>query len=288
MRIGFIGLGIMGAPMAQNLIKAGYDLVVYNRTSEKCTPLRQAGAEVADSPCTVAEKTDIIITIVSDTPDVEHILFGADGAYEGISQGKVVIDMSTISPAESVNFSKRLAEKKAQMLDAPVSGGQNGAIEGTLSIMVGGGDSTFERCRPILEAMGKTIIHIGPNGHGLMTKMVNQLAGSITLCAMAEAVRLIVESGLDAYKALRAVCGGSARSGMLEKYPQRVLAGDFDPGFKIKLMNKDLRLASETLESLGLNLPTFQKAFQLFKESEESGLGELGVQGVYKYLQEKI
>ena len=287
MHVGFIGLGIMGRPMAMNLVKAGHDLVVYNRTREKCRSLAEAGAKVAASPRDVARGSEIIVVIVSDTPDTEQVLFGENGVIEGIGPGKLVIDMSTISPTASMAFAARLTEKGAEMMDAPVSGGQKGAESGTLSIMVGGGKEAFERCLPILEAMGKTVVHVGENGHGLLTKMVNQVTGSITILAMVECVRLIVRSGIDPEKALEVVCGGAARSGMLENYPLKVLAGDFSPGFKISLMNKDLRLASELVESLGLVLPTFEKVREVFQQSEEASLGELGVQGVYKYFEDR-
>jgi 3-hydroxyisobutyrate dehydrogenase-like beta-hydroxyacid dehydrogenase len=228
------------------------------------------------------------VTIVSDTPDVEQVLFGEGGVAEGLSEGKVVLDMSTISPAASIEFAKKLKKNGVVMLDAPVSGGQKGATDGTLSIMVGGSDEAFERCLPLLQAMGKTIIHVGGNGSGLATKMVNQVAGSMALLAMAEAMRIVAHSGVDTEKVLQALRGGAARSGMLEAYPERVLSGDFSPGFKIRLMNKDLRLASEFAQSLSLELPVFSRVRSLYREAEDNGMGELGVQGIYCYEEERL
>ena len=179
MEVGFIGLGIMGTPMSLNLVRAGYPLTVYNRTRSKCRPLEEAGAKVASAPAEVAERTDIVITIVTDTPDVEAVLFGPHGVAEGLTPGKIVVDMSTISPEKTVEFAERLAEMGVEMLDAPVSGGQRGAREGTLTIMVGGKETTYRKCLPLFQAMGKNIFHVGGNGDGQRVKLVNQV-----ICAL--------------------------------------------------------------------------------------------------------
>ena len=281
MNIGFIGIGIMGKPMSLNLIKAGFNLTVYNRTPSRCEPLKEAGAAVAGSPREVAEKSDVIITIVSDTPDVEAVLFGENGVIEGIGDGKVVIDMSTISPIETEKFAKRLAEKGAEMLDAPVSGGDTGAIQGTLSIMVGGKPEVFERCKPIFEAMGKTITHIGPNGDGQKTKMVNQCLVIGNLLSVVEAVRLIRHSGLNAEQVLSAVSGGAAGSWQLSNLAPKVLQDDFAPGFMIKLLAKDLRIADNLIDSVSLDMPGFELCKRLIETAMNQDLGDLGTQGLF-------
>lgn len=287
MKVGFIGIGIMGHPMALNLINAGYELVVYNRTQEKCKALEEAGAVVADSPRDAAEQTEVIITIVADTPDVETVLFGKGGVSEADVSGKVIIDMSTISPIETEKFAERLKEKGAQMLDAPVSGGDVGAKNGTLAIMVGGSAEAFEKCRVLFEVMGKTIVHVGPSGHGQKTKMVNQILGATHVLAMAEGLRLMKHSGLDWEKALSVVSQGAAGSWMLNNLAPKILAGNFDPGFFIRLQSKDLRLAKELIDSLDMHLPAAELSERLFREAAQNGYGEYGTQGLYKYLEEK-
>lgn len=284
--LGFIGLGTMGALMAANVLKNGYPLTVFNRTTARCDPLVKAGAAHADFPADIARACEAVVIMVSDTKAVEEVLFGAHGISDCPNATlKTVIDMSTISPSASVSFSSRLKDMGVEMLDAPVSGGQKGAEEGTLSIMVGGNQDTFDRCRPIFQAMGKTISYIGGSGHGLAAKMINQVAGSISILAMVESMRVLAHSGVDPESTLAAISRGAARSGMMERYPAKILAGDFDPGFKISLMSKDLRLANEYVESLGLKLPVQQKVAQIFSDAEEAGFGDLGVQGIYKYFE---
>ncbi|MBI3949196.1 MAG: NAD(P)-dependent oxidoreductase [Acidobacteria bacterium] len=279
-RIGFIGLGIMGQPMAHNLIKAGFALAVYNRTRSKCQPLVEAGAAEATSCAEVARQSDIIITVVSDTPDVEQVLFGPDGVWDGLTPGKVVIDMSTISPEATEQFASKLAEKGGQMLDAPISGGQKGAVEGTLTIMVGGDQKTFENCLPIFQAMGKKIVYMGRSGNGQRTKMVNQVVAALTIMAMAEGLRLAEKAGLDVGQALEVVASGAAGSWMLTNLAPKVLAGDFAPGFMIKLQQKDLRLVRELIGKIGGTFPGTELAYTLFTEAVNKGLGEQGTQGL--------
>ena len=287
MNVGFIGLGIMGQPMAQNLVKAGHLLTVYNRTASRCDPLQAVGAKVATTPKAVAQATEVIITIVSDTPDVEAVLFGADGVIEGIGAGKVVVDMSTISPAETESFAARLGERGALMLDAPVSGGDKGAIAGALSIMVGGSEEAFAKAKPLFDAMGKNIVHVGGNGDGQRTKACNQIAGALHVVAMSEALNLARAAGLDGEKVLAAISQGAAGSWMLSNLAPRALKNDFDPGFMIKLQAKDLRLAAEEIERLGIGAEGTLLAKALFDRATEMGMGELGTQGLYKLYTEQ-
>ena len=282
MKIGFVGLGIMGAPMARNLLGAGFELSVYNRTAEKCDALVAAGAKRCGSAAEVGERSDVVVTIVSDTPDVEAVLFGRNGLAGGLKSGSVVIDMSTISPAATVDFARRLGEQSVEMLDAPVSGGESGAIEGTLSIMAGGKREVFDRCLALFEAMGKNIVYTGPNGNGQKTKLVNQIVGSITLVAMVEGLRVAEKAGLPMEATLKAVSAGAAGSWMLSHLGPKVLAGDFDPGFSIRLHQKDLRLAAEFVKDLKVRAPGTQLSYELFTEALDKGMGELGNQGLYK------
>jgi 3-hydroxyisobutyrate dehydrogenase len=280
MRIGFIGLGIMGRPMALNLLKAGFELTVYNRTAAKCQPLLAAGAQVAGSPREIAERSEVIISIVSDTADVESVLFGPGGVCEGVAEQTIVIDMSTVSPAATITFAARLAEKGCEMLDAPVTGGEKGAIERTLAIMVGGRKDAFERCLPVLEAMGKTIVHTGPNGNGQKTKLANQIICALNILAMTEGLRFAKSSGLDLDRTLKVVSSGAAGSWMLSNLGPRILNDDFEPGFLIRLQQKDLRLCCEAIHQIGQLFEGTELAFRLFTEAVARGLGGQGTQGL--------
>ena len=280
MHIGFVGLGIMGKPMALNLLKAGFSLTVYNRTAEKCQPLVKVGAAAVSSPREAAERSDVLVTVVSDTPDVESVLFGGEGIWYGLKEGQITIDMSSISPAETQRYAARLREKKVEMLDAPVTGGEKGAIEGTLAIMVGGNRHTFNRCLPIFQAMGKTIVYAGENGSGQKTKLVNQILCAQHIVAMAEGLRFARRSGLDMETTLKVVSGGAAGSWMLSNLAPRILQNDFAPGFTIKLQQKDLRLVREALQEMKGTYPATELAYALFTEAVSSGLGELGTQGL--------
>lgn len=282
MRIGFIGLGIMGRPMALNLVKAGYALTVHNRTPSKCQPLVQAGARVADSPREVASRSDVIITMVSDTPDVEAVLFGPAGVCEGIQPGTIVIDMSTVSPAATVEWAHRLREKDCELLDAPVTGGEKGARDATLTIMVGGSRSAYEQCLPIFHALGKTVIYTGPSGSGQKTKLVNQVICALNILAMVEGLQMARVIGLDLETTLRVVSSGAAASWMLTQLGPKILQNDFTPGFMIRLQHKDLRLVQELLRPLGLSLPGTELAFSLFSDAVARGLGEQGTQALIR------
>jgi 3-hydroxyisobutyrate dehydrogenase len=277
--IGFIGLGIMGRPMAINLLKAGFTLTVYNRTAAKCRPLVDAGATAVSSPREAAESSDVVITIVSDTPDVGAVLFGEEGIWDGLKEGKVVIDMSSISPAATQRYAARLRDKQVQMLDAPVTGGEKGAIERTLTIMVGGNKEVFDRCVPIFDAMGKTIVYAGESGSGQKTKLVNQILCAQHIVAMSDGLRFARQSGLDMETTLKVVSGGAAASWMLSNLAPRILQNDFAPGFTIKLQQKDLRLVREALQEMGGTYPAAELAYTLFTEAVAKGLGEQGTQG---------
>jgi len=281
-KIGFIGLGIMGAPMADNLIKAGYNLVVYNRTKSKADDLIKLGAELGDSPSDVAKKCKYIITMLTDSPDVQQVILGESGVLEGIQPGSIVIDMSTISPTVTKEINKKLSEKDSSLLDAPVSGGSWGAIEGTLSIMVGGSKNDFESCTHLFEAMGKNIIHTGLSGMGQTTKLVNQILVAGTMNAVAEALVFAAKSGADLEKTIQAVGGGAAASWQLNTLGPKLINGDFDPGFMIKLQQKDLRLVIQSAQELNVSIPGTSLVSQLFASLLAQGLGDEGTQALVK------
>lgn len=283
--IGFIGLGIMGKPMAKNLMKAGFKLTVFNRTASKAEELRALGADVAGSPAEAASKSEVVITIVSDTPDVEEVILGPGGVASKARPGTVVIDMSTISPAATQRIAKALEEKGIEMLDAPVSGGERGAIEGTLSIMVGGKEEVFQRCLPVFHAMGRNIVYMGPHGFGQITKLCNQILCSLTILSAAECLVLGAKAGLDLEKLLQAVSGGAGGSWSLSNLGPKIIRGDFSPGFMVRLHQKDLRLVLDFANKLGVSLPGTALVNQLFNAIEGQGLGHLGNQSLIKPLE---
>ena len=284
-RVGWIGLGIMGRPMARNLLKAGFRVVGYSRTKAKVDELVAAGGEAAQSPADVARRVEVTITMVPDAPDVEAVLFGTDGVVEAAQPGHVVVDMSTISPTATRLFAQRLASRGIEMLDAPVSGGESGAREGTLSIMVGGNEEVFVRCRPIFEALGRKITFMGAHGSGQMTKLCNQVAGVLTLQSVVEALLLAHAGGLDLHRVIEALSAGSADSWNLRNQGPKMLARDFAPGFFVRLQQKDLRIAPETAAELGLPLPGTALVRELFRVVEAYGGGELGVQALITALE---
>ena len=283
--IGFIGLGIMGMPMARNLIKAGFEVTGYNRTKSKAEQLADEGARRADSLKELAETSSIVITIVSDTPDVESLILGENGLIEYIKTGSVIIDMSTISPQITREIARRLGEKNVHMLDAPVSGGENGAIDGTLSIMVGGETGTLERCRPVLEAMGKDIVHVGTNGMGQTVKLINQILVAGTLNAVVEALVFAQKQGVDLTRAIDAVKGGAAGSWQLTNLAPRIVNRDFQPGFMVDLMQKDLRLVMEAAELKGIPLPVTSLIHQMFYSLQSTSEGKSGTQALVKVME---
>ena len=284
-RVGFIGLGIMGRPMVANLIQNGIAVSVWNRSRPGIEAALAAGATEAESPEAVARDSDIVVTIVTDSPDVEAVLFGPGGAANGLRPGSLFIDMSTISPAVTRDLAARLAERDVAMLDAPVSGGEGGATAGTLSIMVGGDADSVTRARPLFEAMGKTIVHVGPVGAGQTVKLCNQVAGAIHLLAMSECLVLAQKAGVDPAKMLEAVSSGAAGSWMLSNLAPRVLDRDFAPGFMIKLQQKDLRLALAAAQELGVALPATALVHQLFHALESQGAEDEGTQALVRTLE---
>ena len=275
LRIGFIGLGIMGKPMAGHLTKAGYALYVYTRTHGSVAELVALGAISCKNSKEVAERSEIVFLMLPDTPDVEEVLFGVDGVSSGIKPGSTVVDMSSISPIETRKFAERLRNQGVEMLDAPVSGGQIGAQNATLSIMVGGGAEVFERIKPLFEKMGKYIVYIGGNGDGQICKVANQIVVALTIEAVGEALLLASKAGADVVKVREALLGGFAQSRILDVHGERMIKRTFQPGFRIRLHQKDLRLALQTGKELGVSLPNTTTAQELFTAVSASGGAEL-------------
>ena len=283
--IGFIGLGIMGMPMARNLIRAGFKVTVYNRNKSKAEQLANEGVRRADSLKELAETSSIVITIVSDTPDVESIILGKTGLIVYIKTGSVIIDMSTISPQVTREIARRLGEKNVHMLDAPVSGGEQGAIDGTLSIMVGGEAEILERCRSVFEVMGENIVHVGTNGMGQTVKLINQILVAGTLNAVAEALVFARSQDVDLIQAIDAVKGGAAGSWQLSNLAPRIIERDFQPGFMVDLIQKDLRLVMEATELNCVPLPVTSFIHQMFFSLQSTGEGKNGTQALVKALE---
>jgi 2-hydroxy-3-oxopropionate reductase len=268
--IGFIGLGIMGRPMALNLIKGGHTLFLHSR-SGVAEDLTAAGGRACRSAREVASQADVIITMVPDTPDVEAVLFGPDGVADGLSAGKAVVDMSSISPIATKQFAQRIAELGCEYLDAPVSGGEVGAKNATLSIMVGGSESTFARIRPIFELMGKNITLVGGNGDGQTCKVANQIVVALTIEAVGEALLFASKAGADPARVRQALMGGFAASRILEVHGERMINRTFDPGFRVELHQKDLNLALSGARALGVSLPNTSTAQELFNACAAHG-----------------
>jgi 2-hydroxy-3-oxopropionate reductase len=284
--IGFIGLGIMGRPMARNLLKAGYPLVVHSRSRGPVDEIARAGAKVGSSPRDVATQSDVLITMLPNSPDVELVALGRDGIIEGARPGLLFVDMSTISPIVSKKVGEALAAKSVKMLDAPVSGGEKGAIDGALSIMVGGDKAVFDAVLPIFQAMGKTITHLGPLGFGGFTKLANQIIVAVNLTALAEALTLAKKAGLDRDLTLTALAGGLAGSKCLDQKKPNYLADTYNPGFKIDLHFKDLGLIMESARALGVPLPTTAVVQELFSALRVKGRGGLDHSGVITLLED--
>ena len=272
-KVGFIGLGIMGKPMAKNLMQAGYELAVHNRSPEKTQELAREGATAAESPREVAGQSDIIITMLPDSPDVREILIGEGGVLEGIEEGALVVDMSTISPVVTEELAAAIGEKGASMLDAPVSGGDVGAIEGTLSIMVGGSEADFERAKPLFEVMGKTVTHVGPTGAGQVTKACNQIVGALTIEAVSEALVLGSKGGVAPEKILDVLSGGLAYNKIMEVKREKLLSHAFDPGFRAELHHKDLGIALAAGREYGVALPVTAIVDQMLLSMKRKGWG---------------
>jgi 2-hydroxy-3-oxopropionate reductase len=271
--VGFVGLGIMGKPMAKNLMEAGYELVVHNRSPEKAEELAAEGATAAGSPREVAEGCDVVITMLPDSPQVEEVLAGESGVFEGVREGALIVDMSTISPVVTESLAASAKEKGASLLDAPVSGGDVGAIEGTLSIMVGGEEADFERAKPLFDVMGKTVTHVGPTGAGQVTKAANQIVVALTIEAVSEALVLGSKGGVSPEKILDVLGGGLAGNKVMEVKREKFLSHTFDPGFRSELHHKDLGIALAAGREYGVALPVTAIVDQMLLTMRRKGWG---------------
>ncbi len=283
--VGFIGLGIMGLPMTGNLLKAGYRVVAWNRSSARVDEAVALGAEAAGSPAEVASRSDVTIVCVTASADVEAVVLGAGGAIEGLRPGTVLIDMSSISPEVTRDVAGQLKAKGVEMIDAPVSGGQIGAVNGTLAIMAGGDAATLERVRPVLEAMGQRITHCGPVGAGQTVKVCNQIVVSLNALAMCEGLLYCQKSGVDPATMIEAISGGAAASWQLINFGPRIVNRDFAPGFKVSLQQKDLRIALDSAETMGVPLAGVSLVHQLYSVVEQREGGDLGTQALIRALE---
>lgn len=280
LKIGFIGMGIMGSPMAGNLIAEGYDVTVHTRTRAKAEPVLEAGAHWADSPASCAIDKDIVITCVSDTPDVWHVLLGKDGVVETGKKGLICVDMSTISPEVTQKMAARLAEKDIVLIDAPISGGEIGAIEAKLSIMMGGPDEAIKKIMPVMESMGRTIVHCGPSGYGQMTKLVNQVMVVHTIMSISEGLAFAEKMGLDLNKTLEATSAGAAGSASLKALGPKIIEDDLKPAFMVDLQLKDLRLVMEYAHKISQPLPGASLVKHLMTTLQAQGRGRDGTQAL--------
>jgi 3-hydroxyisobutyrate dehydrogenase len=284
-RIGFVGLGIMGRPMAQNALKAGFPVTVTNRTLDRAEPLRAAGATVVNTPREVAERSDITVTMVTNAPDVETVTFGPGGIADGAHDGLLAIDMSSISPVAARSFAERAQAKGFTTHDAPVSGGEIGAIEARLSIMVGGDDADVERARPLFEALGKTIVHIGGHGAGQACKLANQIAVAINNLGVSEALVFAAAMGIDLERTRQVIAGGAGSSWAMQNYAQKMLAGDFKPGFMVDHQQKDLRNVLDAAYSAHVSLPGTALAHALYNALQQDGGGREGNLAIIKVIE---
>lgn len=286
LRLGFIGLGVMGQPMALNLRKAGHALSVYARNPAQSAPLLAAGAAVLATPAAVAQAAEVLFVNVSDDAALDTVLFAADGAASGLAAGSIVVDMGTTSPAFTGQLAKRLAESGVSLIDAPVSGGEAGAIAGTLSIMAGGPVAAFQRVLPLFQVIGGNIVHVGDNGAGQIAKACNQIVVTATLLGVAEALTFATHQGVDASKVRQALLGGSAYSKILEIHGQRMLDENYTPGFKARLHRKDLGIVLAAAQSAGMALPGTALAAQLMNALVGNGQGELDSSALIEVIQQ--
>ena len=284
--IGFIGLGIMGKPMARNLIKAGYPLVVHNRSRAAVNELEKEGARAAGSPQEVAERSEVVITMLPDSPDVEQVVAGDRGVFQGAKPGTLLIDMSTISPVVARRLAAEAEERKLEMLDAPVSGGEAGAINAALSIMIGGKSSATERAMPIFQVLGKNIVHIGDAGAGQIAKAANQVVVGLTIAAVSEALVLSAKAGVDPAKVRQVLLGGFAQSRILDAHGQKMLERNFKPGFRIRLHEKDLSIALATGREYGVPLLLTAVVDQMMNTMKATGKGDLDHAGLVTLIEE--
>ena len=286
MRVGFVGLGIMGRPMALNLLKAGHEVTVWARRPESMTPLLEAGAAPGDSPAAVAAVSDVVFSMVADAPDVHEVMLGLHGVAQGAHADLIAVDMSTIPPAAARSIGKALFDQHVIFLDAPVSGGEVGAIAGTLSIMVGGDPVAFGKVQPLFACMGKNIVHIGASGAGQVAKAANQILTGIGVLAVAEAFAFARKNGADPAKVREALLGGFAGSKILENHGQRMLDRNFKPGFKSWMHEKDMNIVMQTAHDLGLYLPASAATAQMFKAMVGTGMGEEDSIAILKLLEQ--
>jgi 3-hydroxyisobutyrate dehydrogenase len=284
-KLAFIGLGIMGQPMAGHLLSAGHVLYVHSRTKSRAQPLVARGATWCDRPADAARAADIVFICVPDTPDVQAVILGEGGVIHSARPGMIVVDHSTISPSATREMAKQLAERGATLLDAPISGGDVGARNATLSIMVGGDEKAFKAVQPLLAHMGKNITHCGPSGSGQLTKLVNQILVGITLLGVSEAMIFAKKCGLDAEKTIDAVGAGAGASWQLANLGPKMIADDFRPGFMINLMQKDLRLLMQAAEDSSTSLPAASLLHQLFTAAQAAGHGRDGTQALFTVLE---
>ncbi len=285
MKVGFIGLGIMGRPMALNLLKGGFDVSVWARRAESMQPLAAAGAKTAASPMQLARAVDLVISMVADAPDVEQVLLGENGVAAAQKAGLVAVDMSTILPAAARDIAARLQVCGVDFLDAPVSGGEVGAIAGTLSIMVGGSAAAFEQARPVFACLGQNIVHVGDSGAGQVAKAANQIVTGVGVLTVAEALNFAAKNGVDPAKVREALLGGFAYSKILENHGQRMLDRNFKPGFKSWMHQKDMNIVMQSAHELGLCLPVAAATAQMFNAMVGAGLGEEDSIAVLKLLE---
>jgi 2-hydroxy-3-oxopropionate reductase len=284
-RIGFIGLGIMGKPMAKNLLAAGYPLTVHSRNRSPIDELVAAGAARADGPSAVSAASDVTITMLPDTPDVESVLVGRGGVIEGAAPGSLVVDMSSVDPIATRRFAAAFAGREVAMIDAPVSGGEKGAIDASLSIMVGGEDSAYSRAEPLFRVLGSNIVHVGPTGAGQIAKACNQLVVGATIEAVAEALLLAERAGVDPAKVREALLGGFAGSKILEVHGQRMLDRAFAPGFRIRLHRKDARIVQETAAAVGSPIPSFDVVAIQLQRAIDAGDAEADHSALFSQLE---
>lgn len=286
MRVGFVGLGIMGRPMALNLLKSGHEVTVWARRPESMAPLLEAGAQGAANPAAVAAQVDVIFSMVADAPDVREVMLGAQGVVQGAHPGLIAVDMSTIPPAAARSIAADLAEQGITFLDAPVSGGEVGAIAGTLSIMVGGDPVAFDKVQPLFACMGKSVVYIGESGTGQVAKAANQILTGIGVLAVAEAIAFAKKNGADPSRVREALMGGFAGSKILENHGQRMLDRNFKPGFKSWMHEKDMNIIMQTAHDLGLYLPASAATAQMFKAMVGTGMGEEDSIAILKLLEQ--
>ncbi len=286
-KVGFIGLGIMGAPMARNALKAGFTVTVTNRTLSRAEALVKDGATVVKTPREVAERSDIVVTMVPNTPHVEEAVFGPDGVAAGARDELLLIDMSTVSPSATRDFAERAAKNRPPFhtLDAPVSGGEPGAIEARLSIMIGGDATDVKRAMPLFEALGKTIVHIGDHGHGQACKLANQIAVVLNNLGVSEALVFAASQGIDLEKTRQVIAGGAGSSWAMQNYAPKMLAGDFRPGFMVDLQQKDLRLVLDNAYADHISLPGAALVHELYNALQRDGGGREGNLALIKVIE---